>query len=243
MLRIIESIFNSFHYQEQDLNAVHEVATTSALNASTTIHIPYAAESQRNSGETPRNLRLEVASAAVRAEEAAAGDAVKEALATLTAVEKDAVLQRMAQKDPLYVSCFIRDVHAHVNTERVDNSDVPGWCRCGHCVTMESQRERLCCGREDECVTSTPTFFDLCMKPSVVEVCGVQNYGYTYHRSNPEFSNRKFRSAAYRFYTLWQWGSLGAKHRVVLPSCVVARIRWAFPDPNQSYTGYQSCNE
>lgn len=77
MLRIIESIFNSFHYQEQDLNAVHEVATTSALNASTTIHIPYAAESQRNSGETPRNLRLEVASAAVRAEEAAAGDAVK----------------------------------------------------------------------------------------------------------------------------------------------------------------------
>lgn len=153
--------------------------------------------------------------------------------------EKDNALQRMAEKIPLDIAPFVRTTPTSFYTVRVDESDVPNFCTCSQCVYMDVERERVCCNQQP-CLTSTPTFVELCTKPSVLEVCGIENYGYSFGRQKKEYSNRKMRHAAYRFLTLWQWGSLGPGKRKVLPSCAVARIRWCFPEPDQSYTGFIS---
>ena len=49
--------------------------------------------------------------------------------------------------------------------------------------------------------------------------------------------SRKYRYASYRHFVQWCWGYLGKEIRVVLPSCVVAAIRNAFP--SEEYEGFQ----
>jgi len=48
---------------------------------------------------------------------------------------------------------------------------------------------------------------------------------------------RKYRYLAYRQMAWWGWHYLGRHRRVVLPSCVVPRIRQEFP--SEMYTGHQ----
>lgn len=49
--------------------------------------------------------------------------------------------------------------------------------------------------------------------------------------------HKKYRFVAYRMFTRWIWKKLGRNNRVVLPACVVARIRKEFP--SASYVGFQ----
>ena len=51
------------------------------------------------------------------------------------------------------------------------------------------------------------------------------------------FPSRRFRYLAYRQMTWWGWHYLGRYRRVVLPSCIVSRIRHEFP--SEEYTGHQ----
>lgn len=55
---------------------------------------------------------------------------------------------------------------------------------------------------------------------------------------SPGESNRQFHHAAYRQWVVWQYGSLGSRRRVVVPSCYVWAIRDRFPDPNGHYVGF-----
>ncbi len=48
---------------------------------------------------------------------------------------------------------------------------------------------------------------------------------------------RQYRFFAYRQFTSWCWGWLGRKVRVVLPSCVVTKVRAKFP--SKAYTGFK----
>ena len=50
---------------------------------------------------------------------------------------------------------------------------------------------------------------------------------------------RQCRHLSYRTFVSWCWGSLGRSVRVVIPSCVVLRIRREFPDASGQYVGFR----
>uniref|UniRef100_A0A8P4G5Q0 P2X purinoreceptor 7 intracellular domain-containing protein n=1 Tax=Dicentrarchus labrax TaxID=13489 RepID=A0A8P4G5Q0_DICLA len=49
----------------------------------------------------------------------------------------------------------------------------------------------------------------------------------------------RYRYLAYRGFVSWCWGFLGRRIHVVLPSCVVLRIRAEFPDAQGIYVGFR----
>ena len=49
----------------------------------------------------------------------------------------------------------------------------------------------------------------------------------------------RYRYLAYRNFVSWCWGFLGRKIRVVIPSCVVQRVRRQFPDSQGQYVGFR----
>lgn len=63
-----------------------------------------------------------------------------------------------------------------------------------------------------------------------------------FHRKLSNFSSlcfSRYRYCAYRCFVSWCWGYLGRKVRVVLPCCVVLRIRQEFPDDEGKYVGFR----
>ena len=56
---------------------------------------------------------------------------------------------------------------------------------------------------------------------------------------DPERDHAGRRHAAYRMFVYWWRGRLGAGNRVVIPSCVVLRVRERYPDRFNNYTGFK----
>ncbi|XP_049274178.1 P2X purinoceptor 7-like [Rhipicephalus sanguineus] len=121
------------------------------------------------------------------------------------------------------------------STASRDLGDDMGWCTCGLCVASANPEENVCCmeleevfakGNEDY-ITRHAYFPSICLNPGVLEAAyyafqelGVQIEGELH---------KKYRFVAYRLFTKWIWRRLGRGNRVVLPACVVARIRQEFP--------------
>ncbi|KAL2099390.1 hypothetical protein ACEWY4_005870 [Coilia grayii] len=53
------------------------------------------------------------------------------------------------------------------------------------------------------------------------------------------FFARRCRHLAYRSFVSWCWGYLGRKVRVIIPACVVLRIRREFPDTEGQNVGFR----
>ncbi|KAL8576127.1 hypothetical protein ACOMHN_001477 [Nucella lapillus] len=122
--------------------------------------------------------------------------------------------------------------------DRLDNTEVPGWCACGLCLTSDLPEERVCCGVE-ECLTKGVVFVDLCTKAHVLQLARIQSVACK-HVENVHlepFSPQLCRSLAMRVFVLWQWGCCSggqdAAQMPPLPSCVRARISRAFPSPEE----------
>ncbi|KAM7302003.1 putative serine carboxypeptidase CPVL [Ixodes scapularis] len=117
------------------------------------------------------------------------------------------------------------------------------WCDCGRCTAMPTTRECFCCRelpqavrkQPAECITVHTDFFKLCLDVAVLAVayCEVREKGLEHSHELHE----KYRFVAYRQFTRWMWGRLGAGNRRVLPACVVEKIRKTFP--SQQYTGFK----
>ena len=56
---------------------------------------------------------------------------------------------------------------------------------------------------------------------------------------------RQYRLMAYSQFINWvrRGQLLGKKFRVVIPACVVLKIRKAFPEPSGEYEGYHSASD
>lgn len=116
---------------------------------------------------------------------------------------------------------------------------VPDWCKCGHCRQMPSEIENVCCTKKN-CITLTPLFYKLYLYPNILELRKLDRSNIT----NDCFdkSTQKFRKAAYRQFTLNEYGRLGRGNRKVIPSCVVWKVRSCYPSTTGVYMGFRVNN-
>ncbi|XP_071854150.1 P2X purinoceptor 7-like [Apostichopus japonicus] len=135
---------------------------------------------------------------------------------------------------------------SHENPRRLLNTD---WCKCGNCAVMPSARECRCCheasavmekNAEGEgnsvCITEHQGFQPVCLDPWVLQTASYQ-YSQHYGGNAREGGvNEKFRHLAYRQFVRWCYKYLGRDVRVVIPSCVVTKIRETYP--SEVYTGF-----
>ena len=104
----------------------------------------------------------------------------------------------------------------------------------------ETKEPFRCCG-EASCLASGDKVKKL-LDPDVltVQICHRYATGEDKNQLKPE----NFRYIAYRNVFFLLNGRTRAKmSRAPLPSCIIMKIREAFPDPNNQYTGFRAKNQ
>ncbi|XP_055062147.1 P2X purinoceptor 7-like [Misgurnus anguillicaudatus] len=129
--------------------------------------------------------------------------------------------------------------------------NVSEWCTCGNCARMTLETELVCCREipqvtrrmsqvpeEISCMTDHPG-----LEPVCLNLYSLQNamnvYRADHGRLRLRGMERQCRYLAYRWFVSWCWGFLGRSVRVVIPSCVVLRIRREFPNAAGQYVGFR----
>ena len=115
------------------------------------------------------------------------------------------------------------------------------WCICYKCQPMDTAEENVCCRKRPLCVTQMFWFDAVVLNRDVLTLaieaqCDVLG-------SLPDYRPNSYRKAAYRQFVIWQHGHLGRNNRLVIPSCVVCRIRRKYPAPDGLYMGYKEYRE
>lgn len=131
------------------------------------------------------------------------------------------------------------------------------WCNCNHCVSMLTDHESLCCSESEsvrrvrgshECIIDHQSFLNLIISKDALNLLRHQTIRKTSNRKKrntltaENLPNNSWRYLAYKQFVIWICASntLGKSNRIVLPSCVVSKIREQFPTPNADYVGYQT---
>ncbi|XP_041954211.1 P2X purinoceptor 7-like [Alosa sapidissima] len=125
------------------------------------------------------------------------------------------------------------------------------WCTCGNCDRMPQEREHICCREVPQVIrrmTQVPEEIT-CMidhpglEPVCLNIYSLQNAMNIYRADHGQLRirgmERQCRHLAYRSFVSWCWGFLGRSVRVVIPSCVVLRIRREFPETSGQYVGFR----
>ena len=154
------------------------------------------------------------------------------------------------EQDEVFDSAFF----ANVEKNRMSRP-ISDWCSCGHCSTMESENECVCCAEsmticrykgELKCVTDGVMFKSMVLSE---EGLRYSRFLFAMTISDPErkeqylkaeLTSSKWRYLAYRsFINLLASQDLDRRIRYVLPSCVVSAVREAFPNTDGArYTGF-----
>ena len=138
-----------------------------------------------------------------------------------------------------------------------DDSGLPRWCTCGNCPLTSNKIEAVCCNDRPEivdllpaigrCVTELDIFLqqiisnDSLICNRLILASTIKSEAARQEYLNKEFSNRLKRHLAYRTFLLVvnKGCPLGRYNRVVIPRCVVSRIRHAYPESDSTmYTGF-----
>lgn len=145
------------------------------------------------------------------------------------------------------------------NPQQVDSAVKPveTWCTCGRCENMPTEKESYCCDesemvaeiRQDfNCVTEAEQFCNLIESKDTLKYSRylmsfqIDDKSERKKYMSEPLTNTMLRYLSYRtFVSLVNCHqSMGKWNRVTLPACVVSRIRYLYPDPNENYTGYSS---
>ena len=138
-----------------------------------------------------------------------------------------------------------------LDTARV-GMDIGQWCKCDNCSLMASEIENYCCNDsgavveildsdQANCIVECQKFKDFTENRNVLELLA-------YAGSNQKLARDKdnnvkdegLRYACYRSYLhMIKIYGTGKAQRVVLPSCVVTKVRELYPDPSGLYTGFK----
>lgn len=107
---------------------------------------------------------------------------------------------------------------------------------CVCCHEVEDVKDKL--GEESkECITTLSAFAAVCLQADVLETA-YYHYRAVYGQEElAKSQHERFRYTAYRQFVMWIYHHLGKSIRVVLPSCVVNRIRVEYPSEN--FTGFK----
>ena len=122
-------------------------------------------------------------------------------------------------------------------------AQAPKWCFCGRCREMPLPEEQVCCRRRrypGPCVTETAAnaFRFYIVHRGVLRLFILARNDWFAMDDDPTAKDT-LRHTAYRLFVLWKHGHLGAGRRVVIPSCVVWKIRGCFQSPDGIYTGFK----
>ena len=139
------------------------------------------------------------------------------------------------------------DVDTNLDSSRLENLH---WCGCHNCIIMPTLIESKCCkefgsllgDKLVSCITDNEYFEDICLKRHILESAHIQNQRYLgKFKDSKTISNKSYRFSAYRQYTAWvhYYERLGRNNRLVIPSCVVKKIRDTFPSVDGSYIGFK----
>uniref|UniRef100_A0A8C6U9R1 P2X purinoreceptor 7 intracellular domain-containing protein n=1 Tax=Neogobius melanostomus TaxID=47308 RepID=A0A8C6U9R1_9GOBI len=157
----------------------------------------------------------------------------------MTLEQAQDVLTRVVDRDPGVLFDILS--HSAPPGRNAPTENQPPWCRCAHCREMPTDIEKKCCLHPPEhCISTVPHVETYIIQKGVLRLARQLWNELRAMVDGPDHGedNRQFRHAAYRQYVAWRHGSLGAGRRVVIPSCVVWKIRDTFPDPNEHYTGF-----
>ncbi|XP_049921147.1 P2X purinoceptor 7-like isoform X2 [Epinephelus moara] len=124
-------------------------------------------------------------------------------------------------------------------------------CSCGNCATMPTEQENVCCREIPQvlrrmqqvddhmtCMLDHPGLEPVCLNPYSLQR-EFNHYRANYGRLQIRGIEKRFSYVGYRSFVGWCWGFLGWRVRVVVPACVVLRIRREFPDPEGRYVGFK----
>uniref|UniRef100_A0A671PRF5 P2X purinoreceptor 7 intracellular domain-containing protein n=1 Tax=Sinocyclocheilus anshuiensis TaxID=1608454 RepID=A0A671PRF5_9TELE len=110
-----------------------------------------------------------------------------------------------------------------------------GWCLCGYCLPMLTEKESICCKEcycfyaitDIPCITAHTSFEAVCLNRDVLWAALVS----LHDRESADLY------ASYRQFTWRMHGRLGRRIRRVIPSCAVNKIRNIYSDG--IYAGFE----
>ena len=136
------------------------------------------------------------------------------------------------------------------------SGQVPDWCKCGNCVGGCTELEAVCCNDNPDvmsrlensgaCITDNIFFNHITSEEGIeysraLEGANIVNSWLREGYLSTAFTNNLKRNLSYRNFVTWINMNIpmGRGNRMVIPRCVVLKIRRSYPEVDHNYAGFQ----